>query len=84
MPRGPRKLAIEFGATGLTHYGGVYLLHRFLSRIGFKDAIAREIHLIPGEHQLLQCGRARSGQYHRFSRLIPGEPQLQRPRSQAV
>ena len=45
MPRGPRKLAIEFGATGLTHYGGVYLLHRFLSRVGFKDAIAREIRL---------------------------------------
>src|SRR5260370_25463194 len=45
MPRGPRKLAIEFGARGLTHYGGVYLMHRFLSRIGFKDAIAREIQL---------------------------------------
>jgi DDE family transposase len=45
MPRGPRKLAVEFGAMGLTHYGGVYLLHRFLSRIGFKDAIAREIRL---------------------------------------
>src|ERR1700682_212913 len=45
MPRGPRKLAIEFGALGLTHYGGVYLLHRFLSRIGFKDAIARDIRL---------------------------------------
>ena len=45
MPRGPRKLAIEFGATGLTHYGGVYWLHRFLSRVGFKDAIAREIRL---------------------------------------
>jgi hypothetical protein len=45
MPRGPRKLAIEFGARSLTHYGGVYLLHRFLSRIGFKDALAREVRL---------------------------------------
>jgi hypothetical protein len=45
MPRGPRKLAIEFGATSLTHYGGVYLFHRFLSRIGFKDEIARELRL---------------------------------------
>src|SRR5215470_8767774 len=45
MPRGPRKLATEFGATSLTHYGGVYLLHRFLSRIGFKDALARELRL---------------------------------------
>lgn len=41
--RGPRKLTIKFGATTLTHYGGVYLLHRFLSRIGFKQAIARQI-----------------------------------------
>lgn len=43
MPRGPRKLAIKFGAATLTHYGGVYLLHRFLSRIGFKDALATQI-----------------------------------------
>jgi hypothetical protein len=27
----------------LTHYGGVYLLHRFLSRIGFKDAVAVQV-----------------------------------------
>ncbi|MFQ5801395.1 MAG: IS1380 family transposase [Candidatus Methylomirabilales bacterium] len=45
MPRGPRKLAITFGAAALTHYGGVYLLHRFLSRIGFKDAVARQVRL---------------------------------------
>ena len=43
MPWGPRKLTIKFGATTLTHYGGVYLLHRFLSRIGFKDEIARQL-----------------------------------------
>ncbi|MDI3466174.1 MAG: hypothetical protein OJF50_004995 [Nitrospira sp.] len=46
MARGPRKLAIRFGATTLTHYGGVYLLHRFLSRIGFKTSLARQIRLI--------------------------------------
>lgn len=45
MPRGPRKLAIRFGATALTHYGGIYLLHRFLSRIGFRDAVARQVHV---------------------------------------
>jgi len=45
MPRGPRKLVIEFGAKSLTHYGGVYLLHRFFSRIGFKDALGRELRL---------------------------------------
>jgi hypothetical protein len=46
MPRGPRKLAVRFGATTLTHYGGVYLLHRFLSRIGFKDAVARHVRVV--------------------------------------
>lgn len=46
MARGPRKLSIKFGAATLTHYGGVYLLHRFLSRIAFKGAVAREIRLI--------------------------------------
>jgi hypothetical protein len=45
MPRGPRNLAVTFGAPNLTHYGGVYLLHRFLSRIGFKDAVAVRVRL---------------------------------------
>lgn len=45
MPRGPRRLAIRFAARTLTHYGGVYLLHRFLSRIGFRHAIAQHLHL---------------------------------------
>jgi hypothetical protein len=51
MPRGPRRLAITFGAKNLTHYGGVYLLHRFLSRIGFKDAVARYVSLIQRNHR---------------------------------
>lgn len=45
MPRGPRHLAITFGAPNVTHYGGVSLLHRFLSRIGFKDAVAVQVRL---------------------------------------
>src|SRR6266545_1426983 len=45
MPKGPRKLAINFGNKNLTHYGGVYLLHRFLTRIGFKNAVAMEVRL---------------------------------------
>lgn len=45
MPKGPRKLAVDFGNETLTHYGGAYLLHRFLTRIGLKRAIAREIRL---------------------------------------
>lgn len=46
MPRGPRKLSITFGNESLTHYGGVYLLHRFLTRIGFKSAVAMDVRLI--------------------------------------
>jgi hypothetical protein len=34
---------VRFGTASLTHYGGAYLLHRFLSRIGFKEAIARHV-----------------------------------------
>jgi hypothetical protein len=29
----------------LTHYGGVYLVHRFLSRLGFKTAVAQSLRL---------------------------------------
>lgn len=46
MAKGPRKLAIAFGNRSLTHYGGVYLLHRFLTRIGFKNAVASDVRLI--------------------------------------
>ena len=38
-------MAITFGAVGLTHFGGVYLLHRFLTRIGFKAAVAKDVTL---------------------------------------
>ena len=34
---------MRFGTASLTHYGGAYLLHPFLSRIGFKEAIARHV-----------------------------------------
>ena len=51
MPRGPRNLAIAFGATTLTHYGGVYLLHRFLTRIGFKAAVARQLTIAQRNHR---------------------------------
>jgi hypothetical protein len=43
MPRGPRRIAISFGAKSLTHFGGVYLLHRFFSQIGFKAALAKRV-----------------------------------------
>ncbi|MDF0666020.1 MAG: hypothetical protein P0119_08080 [Nitrospira sp.] len=43
MPHGPRKLAIKFGTATPTHSGGLYLLHRFLLRIGFKAALVTQI-----------------------------------------
>lgn len=46
MPKGPRHLSVHFGAENLTHYGGVYLLHRFLTRIGFKRAVATDLRII--------------------------------------
>lgn len=41
MARGPRKLGIVSRPDTLTRYGGVYLLHRFLSAIGVKRALAQ-------------------------------------------
>ncbi len=45
MPRGPRNLTLTFGTKNLTHYGGAYLLPRFLTRIGFKNAVASRVRL---------------------------------------
>lgn len=42
MPRGPRKLLVTFGSRALTHYGGVYLLHRFFSRLRLQNLLTRE------------------------------------------
>jgi hypothetical protein len=36
MLTGPRSLRVAFETATIKHYGGVYLLHRFLTRIGFK------------------------------------------------
>lgn len=43
MPKGPRNVQISFGSPTLTHYGGVYLLHRFFTRIGLKHAFAAKL-----------------------------------------
>lgn len=45
MAKGPRNLSITFGVETLTHYGGVYLLHQFLSRIGSKNALAMDVRI---------------------------------------
>lgn len=46
MAKGPRKLRVNFDTPSLTHYGGVYLLHRFLTRIGLKHALAMELRIV--------------------------------------
>lgn len=47
MPsQGPRKLKITFGTTSLTHYGGVYLLHRFFSRLRLRKLLTQEARLL--------------------------------------
>ena len=46
MTRGPRKLRLIFGSTSLTHYGGVYLLHRFFSRLRLKKRLTQQARLI--------------------------------------
>ena len=45
MPRGPRNVSLSFGARTLTSFGSVYLLHRFFSRLGLKDAMAIGVRL---------------------------------------
>lgn len=45
-PHGPRKLKITFGTTSLTHYGGVYLLHRFFSRLRLRKLLTQEPRLL--------------------------------------
>src|SRR5262245_7592485 len=51
MAKGPRNLGVEFGTTSLTHYGGIYLLHRFFTRIGFKRALAQDIRVLQRNHR---------------------------------
>jgi hypothetical protein len=46
MTRGPRKLRLIFGSASLTHYGGVYLLHRFFSRLRLKKLLTQQARLI--------------------------------------
>jgi Transposase DDE domain group 1 len=46
MTRGPRKLRLIFGSVSLTHYGGVYLLHRFFSRLRLKKLLTQQARLI--------------------------------------
>jgi hypothetical protein len=44
MARGPRNVSVSFSARTLTHFGGVYLLHRFFTRLGLKKALTKAVH----------------------------------------
>jgi len=44
MARGPRNVSVSFSARTLTHLGGVYLLHRFFTRLGLKKALTKAVH----------------------------------------
>ena len=43
MPRGPRSVRVTFDARTLTHYGGVYLLQRFFTRLRLKRSLTKTV-----------------------------------------
>lgn len=44
MPRiGSKKVALSFSAGRLTHFGGVYLLHRFLQQLQLRTFLSRQL-----------------------------------------
>lgn len=46
MPRtGSKNVQVAFTAGKLTHFGGVYLLHRFLQRIRFRTFLGERLHI---------------------------------------
>lgn len=49
--RGPRGVGVEYGVASLTHYGGVYLVHRFLTRTGLRHALMRDLRVAQRNHR---------------------------------
>lgn len=43
MARGPKNLAVSFTAEGLTHFGGLLLVQRFLQRLGLRSVFGDAI-----------------------------------------
>ena len=43
MARGPKNLAVSFTADGLTHFGGLLLVQRFLQRLGLRSVFGDAI-----------------------------------------
>jgi hypothetical protein len=44
MAYGATKVQVKFNSTRLTHFGGVYLFHLFLKRIGWRNLLGRCLH----------------------------------------
>lgn len=51
MRQGARNVRINFTASSLTHFGGVYLLHQFLQQIQFRSFLARTIQFPQRNHR---------------------------------
>jgi hypothetical protein len=43
MAKGARNRTVAFNARSLTHFGGVYLLHRFFARLGLRKALTSQV-----------------------------------------
>lgn len=43
MPKGPRRVRIRFDARTLTHYGGIYLLQRFFTRLRLQRSLTKAV-----------------------------------------
>lgn len=43
MPFGPRSVRIAFTGDSLTHFGGIFLLQRFFSRLGLRSLFAHHV-----------------------------------------
>ena len=51
MRRGPRNLRVVFTAAGLTHFGGLLLIQRFLHRLELRAAIRRAARFTQRNHR---------------------------------
>lgn len=43
MAKGLRNVMVTFNARTLTHFGGVYLVHRFFARLGLRKALTKQV-----------------------------------------
>ena len=43
MPSGLRQLTISFEEQGLTHFGGMFLFHRFCKTLGLRRRLQRYV-----------------------------------------